>query len=125
MQNGADDGFRGEFVGFLGSHPAVKIVPNEDRTADSEILKKSLGDETQLDMDFVGKNFSFDLCSIARCLVMQMLSSGASSDLVHGLHPKSIGKCAQRVNRGLKGNFDFESESVEFDDSHGIEGQIS
>lgn len=56
----SNDKFGGRLIGFHGSQPTAKLLPNGCGEMDGEVLQETLGDTTELYITVVGFEFPSD-----------------------------------------------------------------
>ena len=123
-QGVCDDELRWRPVGVHGAQPTAKLSPYAVAETQREVLKKSLRNAGQLNIDVVGFEFSFDCASVLGRLVVDFLAFVVVAYRRHRLHPKVIGVSADDVQRLAKTDFDFESIPVKGDDIERAHGGV-
>ena len=107
-----------------GAQPAAKVPPYAAGAVQRQVLKQSLCNAGQLNVDMVGLELSFDCPSVLSRLVVDVLSLVVVSDGRHGLHPKVIAVGADDVQGLAEADFNFESIPVKGDDVERVHGGI-
>src|SRR5436309_15957173 len=120
----ANDPFRRRFFRGGGADIGVEIEPSDAPEADRQVLKQSMGNETQLEMPLVSGELAADVGAVNLRLALHILFAAAAADGRHVLHPEVIGVSANGVYGLFEADFDFEPPAVEANDLQWVQGQI-
>src|SRR5271163_4052035 len=82
-QRGGDDQLGGRNAGADSSQPGAEGLPYHLGECGGEILKQTLSDDTGLDEEMIGVEFSFDEIAIVKRFAMQMLVTVPSAQWLH------------------------------------------
>src|ERR1700678_592607 len=100
------------------------MTPDELGIGGGEALQEALGDEADLDVAVIGREFAPDGVAVGFAFAMKVLVTVAAPCGVHFHHPEVVGPGAEGIESLLEGDFDFEAQGVEAYDLSGTERQV-
>ena len=123
-ESGCCNHFRGGDARSFGANPGAEGVPHQVRMSGGQILKNPLSDDASLNESMIGPDFSVDLVSVFCGFPVKVLIALPPLEGLHVFHPEVIGVRAYGTHSLFKGEFDFESQSIQANDFQRLEREV-